>query len=152
MTSALLVLRRPDAIFHPQLWAEDGVVWFADAYNHGALKALLFARDGYLQLFPRLVAAVSLWVPLLRVPIVFNLCALAVEAVPPLFLVSGRMRNVGPLPLRCVLALLTYLFPIPSRCTPLSRTHNRNWRCWHCWLSSRKRPAHDGARLSMLLC
>ncbi len=109
VTSALLVLRRPDAIFHAQLWAEDGVVWFADAYNHGALRALLFARDGYLQLFPRLVAAVSLWVPLLRVPIVFNLCALAVEAVPPLFLVSGRMRNVGPLPLRCVLALL-YLF------------------------------------------
>ena len=109
VTSALLILRRPDAVFHAQLWAEDGVVWFADAYNHGALRSLLFARDGYLQVFPRLVAAVSLWVPLGHVPLVFNLFALAVEAVPPLFLVSSRMRNVGPLPLRCVLALL-YLF------------------------------------------
>ena len=108
-TIALLVLRRPDAVFHAQLWAEDGVVWFADAYNHGALRALLFARDGYLQIFPRLVAAVSMWVPLVHVPLVFNLFALAVEAVPPLFLVSSRMRNLGPLSLRCILALL-YLF------------------------------------------
>ena len=109
VTSTLLVLRRPDAVFHAQLWAEDGVVWFADAYNHGGLRALLFARDGYLQVFPRLVAAIALWVPLVRVPLVFNLIALAVEALPPLFLVSSRMRNVGSLPLRCVLALL-YLF------------------------------------------
>jgi hypothetical protein len=109
VTSALLILRRPDAVFHAQLWAEDGVVWFADAYNHGALRALFFARDGYLQLFPRLVAAVSLWVPLVHVPLVFNLIALTVEAVPPLFLVSSRMRNLGPLPLRCALALV-YLF------------------------------------------
>ena len=109
VTSSLLVLRRPDAVFHPQLWAEDGVVWFADAYNHGGLRALFFARDGYLQLFPRLVAAVSLWVPLQSVPLVFNVFALIVEAIPPLFLVSNRMRNVGSLPLRCGLALL-YLF------------------------------------------
>ncbi len=109
VTSTLLVLRRPDAVFHAQLWAEDGVVWFADAYNHGGLRALLFARDGYLQVFPRLVAAIGLWVPLVYVPLVFNLIALAVEALPPLFLVSNRMRNIGPLPLRCVLALL-YLF------------------------------------------
>ena len=109
VTIALLILRRPDAVFHAQLWAEDGVVWFADAYNHGALRALLFARDGYLQVFPRLVSALALWVPLARVPLVFALCALAVEALPPLFLVSSRMRNLGGLPVRCVLALL-YLF------------------------------------------
>ncbi len=113
-TTALLILRRPDAVFHAQLWAEDGVVWFADAYNHGALRALLFARDGYLQIFPRLVAAVSLWVPLVHVPLVFNLCALAVEALPPLFLISRRMRNLGALPVRCVLALLYLVVPDSS--------------------------------------
>src|ERR1035437_5706022 len=109
VTSALLVLRRPDAVFHAQFWAEDGVVWYADAYNHGALRALLFARDGYLQLLPRLGAAAALWVPLLRAPLVMNLIALIFESLPPLFLVSSRMRNLGPLGLRCGLALL-YLF------------------------------------------
>ncbi len=114
VTTALLVLRRPDAVFYPQLWAEDGVVWFADAYNHGALRALLFARDGYLQVFPRLVAALALWAPLARVPLVFSLIALAVEALPPLFLVSSRMRNIGPLYLRCMLALLLLSVPDAS--------------------------------------
>jgi hypothetical protein len=109
VTGILLVLRRPDAVFHAQFWAEDGVVWYADAYNHGALRALLFARDGYLQLLPRLAAAVALWVPLLRAPLVLNLIALVIESLPPLFLVSSRMRNLGPLGLRCGLALL-YLF------------------------------------------
>ncbi len=109
VTVTLLVFRRPDAVFHAQFWAEDGVVWFADAYNHGGLRALLFARDGYLQVFPRLGAAAALWVPLLHAPLVMNLIALAIESVPPLFLLSTRMRNLGPLGLRCGLALL-YLF------------------------------------------
>jgi|SRR5271165_6523884 len=52
VTAALLFLRRPDALLHAQFWAEDGVVWFADSYNFGALKALLRARDGYLQTIP----------------------------------------------------------------------------------------------------
>ncbi len=109
VTATLLVFRRPDAVFHAQFWAEDGVVWYADAYNHGALRALLFARDGYLQLLPRLGAAAALWVPLLRAPLVLNVIALAVESLPPLFLLSSRMRNLGPPGLRCGLALL-YLF------------------------------------------
>ncbi len=108
-TGLLLVLRRPDAVFHAQFWAEDGVVWYADAYNYGALKALLFVRDGYLQVFPRLVAAAAQCVPLGLAPLLFNLIALGVEALPPLFLISNRMRNIGPLWLRCGLALL-YLF------------------------------------------
>jgi hypothetical protein len=109
VTGTLLVLRRPDAVFHAQFWAEDGVVWYADAYNHGGLRALLFARDGYLQLLPRLAAAAALRVPLLWAPLMLNLIALVIESVPPLFLVSSRMRNLGPLGLRCGLALL-YLF------------------------------------------
>src|ERR1017187_995003 len=76
VTGILLVLRRPDAVFHAQFWAEDGVVWYADAYNLGALRALLHTRDGYLQTLPRLGAMVALWAALLRAPLVMNLIAL----------------------------------------------------------------------------
>lgn len=114
VTGALLFLRRPDAVLHAQFWAEDGVVWFADAYNFGALKALLRARDGYLQTVPRVAAAAALWVPLVRAPLVTNLIALVIEALPPLFLVSTRMRNLGPLGLRCLLALLLLFVPDSS--------------------------------------
>lgn len=113
-TTALLFLRRPDAVLHAQFWAEDGVVWFADAYNFGPLNALLRARDGYLQTLPRLACAAALWVPLLYAPLVTNLIALVIEALPPLFLVSSRMRNLGPLSLRCVLALLVLFVPDSS--------------------------------------
>jgi hypothetical protein len=114
VTGALLVLRRPDAVFHAQFWAEDGVVWYADAYNHGALRALLLARDGYLQTLPRLACAVALWAPMVYAPLVTNLIALVIEALSPLFLLSTRMRNLGPLWLRCVLALLLLFVPDAS--------------------------------------
>jgi hypothetical protein len=113
-TSALLILRRPDAVFNAQFWAEDGYTWYAQAYNLGALRALMLPLDGYVQMFPRLVAAVALWVPLVHVPLVFNLVALTIEALPALFLVSSRMRNLGLLPLRCGLALLYLSVPESS--------------------------------------
>jgi hypothetical protein len=114
VTGALLFFRRPDAVLHAQFWAEDGVVWFADAYNLGGFKALLRARDGYLQTIPRLACAAALWAPLGHAPLVTNLIALVLEALPPLFLISSRMRNLGPLGLRCVLALLLLFVPDSS--------------------------------------
>jgi hypothetical protein len=36
----VIALRRPDALFHPQFYGEDGAIWFAEAYNYGPLKAL----------------------------------------------------------------------------------------------------------------
>jgi hypothetical protein len=114
VTVALLFLRRPDAVLHAQFWAEDGVVWFADAYNLGGLKALLRPLDGYLQTLPRLACAAALWAPLERAPLVTNLIALVIEALPALFLVSSRMRNLGPLALRCALALLLLFVPDSS--------------------------------------
>lgn len=113
-TSALLALRRPDAVFHAQFWAEDGVAWYADAYNLGALRALVQARDGYLAMLPRLVAGAAQWLPLLCAPLLFNLIALMIEALPPLFLISSRMRNIGPLSVRYGLALLYLLVPESS--------------------------------------
>lgn len=113
-TGALLVLRRPDAVFHAQFWAEDGAAWYADAYNRGALKALPFVREGYLAMFPRMVAAAAQLLPLVFAPLLFNLVALIIEALPPLFLVSNRMRHIGPRWLRCVLALLYLLVPDSS--------------------------------------
>ena len=31
----LLAARNPDVLLHPEFWAEDGWVWFPDAYQHG---------------------------------------------------------------------------------------------------------------------
>jgi hypothetical protein len=44
----VLVLRRPDAIFNAQFYAEDGKYWYADAYNHG-WACVFMPQWGYLQ-------------------------------------------------------------------------------------------------------
>jgi len=61
---ALIFSRQPDAFLHAQFFAEDGKIWFADAYNNGWFTSLFKAQDGYFQTLPRLAAALSLPAPL----------------------------------------------------------------------------------------
>ncbi len=109
---AIAVARCPSTIRHPELYAEDGLVWFSDAYNHGPWRPLLWAHTGYLQTFPRLVADLGLLVPIRRLPLFFLVVAVAVQVLPACFLVTRRLENVIPsLSVRCVLALLYFLLP-----------------------------------------
>ena len=91
---ALVVSRRPEGITNPQFWAEDGKVWFAQAYNEGALSALLSPWTGYAQTFSRLVAAASLMVPFRHAPLVFNVAAVLAQALAPFFLASSRLASI----------------------------------------------------------
>lgn len=88
----LLVSRRPDAVFHPQFYAEDGTVWFADAYNFGwaAITHLAYRNwnSAYFSLLTRLVAELALSFPFSKAPLVFNLVALSVAALPVNLLIS----------------------------------------------------------------
>src|SRR4029077_15906641 len=56
----LLVLfaRRPETFLNPQLWAEDGPIFFVQADEFGA-RALTFPWAGYHNFLLRLIAAVS---------------------------------------------------------------------------------------------
>jgi hypothetical protein len=56
----LLVLfaRRPETFLNPQLWAEDGFIFFVQADEFGA-RALTFSWAGYHHFLLRLIAAVS---------------------------------------------------------------------------------------------
>jgi hypothetical protein len=87
-----LATRRPDAFTHAQFYAEDGTVWYAQAYNTGALHAFTTSQAGYLQTFPRLVAAVAvlLHLGLQWSPLLFNGVGLAVQIAPACFFASSR--------------------------------------------------------------
>ncbi len=103
----LSISRRPDSILNPQFWSEDGRVWYADAYNHGGLQALLIPHTGYLQTLPRLVAAGSLIAPLSVAPLIFNVCAILIQSLPVMMFCSSRFDEVIPsLWKRMVLAFL----------------------------------------------
>lgn len=108
---AAIISRRPDAIFHAQFWAEDGAVWFATDYNFGILHALSLPQNGDFQTFPRLAAGLAMLFPLSRAPLVMNLLAVFVQALPPIFLLTRRFAYVGSQRVRLLMGILLIAVP-----------------------------------------
>src|SRR4029077_18779110 len=107
-----VVMRRVDALQHPQFWAEDGADWFAQAYNDGRLTSLFIPHSGYFQTISRLLGNVGVTVGLVAAPLLSNLVALLFELAPALFLVSSRFAPVIPsLRLRVLLAAIYVAVP-----------------------------------------
>jgi hypothetical protein len=76
----LLILRRPDAFLNPQLWAEDGVIFFKEQLVYGFWQSVLTPHADYLHLVPRLTAALGSLLPVAWVPLVFTSVALLLAA------------------------------------------------------------------------
>jgi hypothetical protein len=91
----LVILRRHDAVTYPQFWAEDGKVWFADAYNSG-VASIVRGYAGYLVTLPRLVAVPSVYLSLQQAALLFNLVAIAVQVAPAAFVMSRRFEHIAP--------------------------------------------------------
>jgi hypothetical protein len=125
LSCAILVSRRPDAIFHAQFWAEDGHVWFADVYNFGWWAGLLRTYEGYHHVFPRIGAALALLVPLSLAPLVLNLIAIGIQALPANLLLSCRSSQWGSLRFRALLAGM-YL-ALPNTMEMLNNISQSQW-------------------------
>jgi hypothetical protein len=100
--------RHPGSLLHPQFFAEDGWVWYQQAYNLHWARSLLIPQAGFLQLFPRLVAGVALLVPMQWAPLVMNGFGAVIQALPVTVLLSQRASSWGPLPVRMMMAA-TYI-------------------------------------------
>lgn len=112
LAAALLVSRQPAWLTHPDFWAEDGSVFYQQAYNQGSLGVLLTPYSGYLLMLPRLVSLVAVHLPVTAGPLVFAGAALVIDVLPAVFLLSDRLADVvPPLPLRAGLGLLTLALP-----------------------------------------
>lgn len=108
-------LRNPTTILHPEFWAEDGGVWFQQAYSRGWLNPLFHAQAGYLQTFSRLIADVGLLLPLKFVPGLFVAVALVVQVLPAVVVTSRRFAHVAPdYRIRILLAGIYLLLPDSS--------------------------------------
>jgi hypothetical protein len=110
--AALIASRRPDVVTRAQFWAEDGMVFYAHAYNYPGLYNFVAPYGGYLQTFPRIAGVLSLLVGLMHAPLVMNVLGLLVQALPPAFLLSERFAWIVPrLGHRALLALLLVAAP-----------------------------------------
>ena len=110
LTCAVFVARKPDAILQAQFWAEDGHVWFADAYNIG-WSALLRAQDAYLQTLPRLAAGFAVHLPITIAPLALNCLSICLQAIPAIILLSCRSSGWGNLRFRVLLAGMYVVMP-----------------------------------------
>jgi hypothetical protein len=96
LVGALLVFsRRPDALLNAQFWAEDGVIWFRQAYEMG-WPTLALPQNGYFQTVSKLTALISLFFPLAFVPLFFNMAALFFKLLPVALINSSRGRELVP--------------------------------------------------------
>ncbi|HEY5998557.1 MAG TPA: hypothetical protein VI078_04555 [bacterium] len=107
--TAALVLREPGHFLNPQFWAEDASVLFNQSWEEGFVRSLVTPASGYLYTFGRLVAGLALLLPLSWAPLVFNLAACAVQALPIFYLLSGRLGRYLPSPLARLAAAAIYV-------------------------------------------
>lgn len=122
----IIILRRPDAVTNAQFWAEDGVVWFAKAYNEGGLQSLLMPQNGYYQSISKLTAWLSLIFPLKLAPLIFNSIAIIIKALPVALLWSNRFSKIISSDKIKLLISASYLF-LPAIGEVHSNITNAHW-------------------------
>jgi hypothetical protein len=110
--SVLVIISRGAGVLtRPQFFAEDGAIWYGDAYRFGWLHSLLFPDGGYLNTLPRLAAALALLVPFHDAPLLLNCIGIVIQALPVTILLSGRCASWGRLPLRASMAAAYLALP-----------------------------------------
>jgi hypothetical protein len=77
VVGALLVARRPESLLRPQLWAEDGPIFYLQELTTGAAHTLFEPYAGYLQFVPRLASIVAAHFPAIVVPVLYAFVAYA---------------------------------------------------------------------------
>lgn len=108
----ILFTRRPDVFQNPQFWAEDGKIWYEQAYHQGLFFSLTTPVAGYLQTICRLVATFSQLFPLAYAPLIFNLTAIVAKVLVVQFILSKRLTNCLPaLWMRLLVAFLYLAVP-----------------------------------------
>src|SRR5215469_14547266 len=100
VASLAIFTRCPSLLTHAQFYAEDGVHWYAQAYNDGWLQSLLLPSLGYLQTLQRFAAGLALLAPFRWAPLIMTTFGLIWQALPVPVLLSRRCRRWAPLPMR----------------------------------------------------
>ncbi|QWK79605.1 hypothetical protein [Ochrobactrum sp. BTU1] len=115
----VFILRRPDIITNPNFWAEDGVVWYKQAYSNGPIS-LLWPQDGYYQTVSKLTGLISLFFPVAYAPLLFNIVSIAFRSILVSFILSSRMNYFswkGRILVCCFIVLMPGLSEVHANIT-----------------------------------
>ncbi len=113
LACAVVISRRVDAFTNAQFYAEDGSKWFANAYSHGPLGALVLSYNGYFQLVSRLGPVAAAPFGIVYAPLIYNVVGLLVQVAPVAYLLSSRFDTTVT-PFRARLAVCGVYILMPS--------------------------------------
>jgi len=105
---ALLFARRPDALIHPQMWAEDAVVFFDQADRLG-VRSLVRPNAGYFHTLPRCVALLAGGFDPAAAPAFYNYAAWAIGLAAAALVGSWSAGERG---------VARFGFPLALLCAP----------------------------------
>lgn len=106
LITAILYWRRPDAFYNPQFWAEDGEVFFTDAFFLG-IQSLFIPYRGYYHTIARIVAWGGSWMPPQQAPLWYGFVSWVLLIVIVRYLFSSRFQFTNSLRFLLGLALVT---------------------------------------------
>jgi len=139
--AAAIAVRAPDMLVNPQFYAEGGT-WYAEAHNMGWANALFLPVAGYLGIVPRLVAAMSLLLPLRFAPLFMNLCGIALQALPVSILLTSRCSRWGTLSIRLLMAAVYLALPNAGEIHVVLASAQSHLCLTACLLALANPPAH----------
>ena len=88
----LLLVKSPDAVLRPQLWAEDGSVFYAEQFGIG-WPLLFVPYAGYMNFIPRLIAWSASAASPRHIPLIYNLIAILINAG----IITYAVKSMTPL-------------------------------------------------------
>jgi hypothetical protein len=78
--AVLLLLRKPDLLTNPQLYAEDGSIFLRDQLV-SSWTAFLFPYNGQFHLVPRTIALFECFFPMLAVPLLCSIVSVSIHSL-----------------------------------------------------------------------
>lgn len=113
MFALLVCVRMPDVLREGRFWAEEGRVFFHDAWVLPPLRALFMPYGGYLNLLATASTLLARWtLPVALAPYLTIAASLAVQMVPAALIVSARDPWLRPVPVR--IAALAAILLVPA--------------------------------------
>lgn len=70
LTGLLIIFRNPDPLFRPELWAEDGEIFFFDLFHYGPI-AVFYPITSSFHFLARLIALIAAYTPSLYIPAIY---------------------------------------------------------------------------------
>ncbi len=108
--SVILFLRRPEALLSPQFYAEDGTVFFKDAYELPFWTSVFKPYAGYFHVIPRIFAECISLFPVRYAPLFYNSFSLLIAAVSFCWIWLPHFRHLIRSDLARLFVALLFLF------------------------------------------